>query len=209
MAAMMASRRAPVSKLLEKLRLSPIRSASAATRSFSTETRDLAESTRTLDIDHRSNNFPFPRRRRRRGRRRGDFLSSFFSDAFDPFDPTWSLIDQMLESSFTAERPGWDVREDENALYLRMEMPGLGKEDVRVKVEQNMLVIKGESPEEEEGEGEEEERGWRRYSSRIDLPPNLYKIEDIKAEMKNGVIKVVVPKVKDEERKDVFLVPIR
>ncbi|XP_010917313.1 small heat shock protein, chloroplastic [Elaeis guineensis] len=208
----MAARRAPVFKLLEKLRVSPIRSASATPRSFSTETRDLAESARTLDIDRRHNYSPVPlprRRRRRGGRRPGDFLSSFFSDAFDPFDPTWSLMDQMVESSFTAERPGWDVREDENALYLRMEMPGLGKEDVRVKVEQNTLVIKGESPEEEEWEGEEEESGRRRYSSRIDLPPNLYKIEDIKAEMKNGVLKVVVPKVKDEERQDVFLVPIQ
>lgn len=88
-------------------------------------------------------------------------------------------------------------------------MPGLGKEEVRVKVEQNTLVIKGESREEEEGEEEEEEIDRRRYSSRIDLPPSWYKIEDIKAEMKNGVLKVMVPKVKGEERQDLFVVPIQ
>lgn len=113
-------------------------------------------------------------------------------------------MDQILESPFAAVRwmrRGWDAREEEDALYLSVEMPGLGKEDVSVTVEQNTLVIKGEG-------GEEEGRERIRYSSRIDLPPNLYKIDEIKAEMKNGVLKLVVPKVKDAERKDVVQVQI-
>ncbi|XP_008782164.2 heat shock 22 kDa protein, mitochondrial-like [Phoenix dactylifera] len=207
----------PVSKLLEKLHFSPIRSALALApfRSFSaTETRDVAGDTRTLDIDRRTDVSPAPRRRRRR---RGDLFPSFFSDAFDPFNPTRSLsrvlnlMDQMAESPFATAwgtRAGWDAREEEDALYLRVEMPGLGKEDVSVTAEQNTLVIKGEGGEEEEGKGEEEGRGRSRYSSRIYLPPNLYKIDGIRAEMKNGVLKVVVPKVKDEERKDVVQVQI-
>lgn len=85
-----------------------------------------------------------------------------------------------------------------------MDMPGLGKEHVKVSVEQNTLTIKGEGKK----ESEDEDVPGRRYSSRIDLPPDLYKLEEIKAEMKNGVLKVVVPKVKDEERKDVFQVKI-
>ncbi|KAG1330755.1 Heat shock 22 kDa protein, mitochondrial [Cocos nucifera] len=198
----------PVSKLLEKLRFCPIRtavaaaSASAPFRSFSSiETRDLARDTRTLDIDRGTDVSPAPRCRRRGG---GDLFPSFFSagpDAFDPFNPTRSLsqvlnlMDQMLESPFAAVRGmrrGWDAREEEDALCLSVEMPGLGKEGGG----------------EEEGKGEEGGMGRRRYSSRIDLPPNLYKIDEIKAEMKNGVLKLVVPKVKDEERKDVVLVQI-
>ncbi|XP_063939845.1 heat shock 22 kDa protein, mitochondrial [Daucus carota subsp. sativus] len=54
------------------------------------------------------------------------------------------------------------------------------------------------------GEGED----GRRYSSRIELPQNVYKVDEIKAEMTNGVLKVRVPKVKEEERKDVFQVKI-
>ena len=34
----------------------------------------------------------------------------------------------------------------------------------------------------------------------------MYKVDAIKAEMKNGVVKVIVPKVKEEERKDVYQV---
>lgn len=58
---------------------------------------------------------------------------------------------------------------------------------MKVSVEENKLPIKGEG----EKEGEDEETG-RRYSSRIDVPPKLYIIEGIKAEMKNGMLMVVI-----------------
>ncbi|RRT62666.1 hypothetical protein B296_00043283 [Ensete ventricosum] len=85
-------------------------------------------------------------------------------------------------------------------------MPGLGKEQVKVWAEHNTLIIKGEGDKEAGEEGEESV--GRRYSSRIDLPPESYRMDQIRAEMKNGVLKVVVPKVKEEERKDVFQVKI-
>lgn len=96
-------------------------------------------------------------------------------------------------------RRGWDAKETDDALHLRVDMPGLGKEDVRVSVEQNTLIIKGEG-----GKEEGEEESGRRYTSRIDLPEKLYRTDQIKAEMKNGVLKVLVPKVKEDERSDVL-----
>ncbi|KAF2315801.1 hypothetical protein GH714_040340 [Hevea brasiliensis] len=100
-------------------------------------------------------------------------------------------------------RRGWDVRETDDALNFRIDMPGLDKEDVKVSLEQNTLVIKGEGA----NESDEEDSG-RRYTSRIDLPEKIYRTDQIKAEMKNGVLKVVVPKVKEEERADVFHVKV-
>lgn len=146
------------------------------------------------------------------------------ADALDPFNPrrslmdVFNLVDQMLDSPFGAGRGtaggawrGWDAREDDKALYLKVEMPGLGKDDVQVMVENNSLAIKGEASEKEGEDGGEveqggeegRERGRRRYSSRIELPENEYELEGIKAEMRNGVLRVVVPKVKQEERKGV------
>lgn len=137
---------------------------------------------------------------------------------FNPFAPTRSvgqlvnLMDQLMENPFTAAsglgsggamRRGWNVREDEEALELKVDMPGLSKEDVKVSVEENTLVIKGEA----EKETEETEQ-QRRYSSRIELTPNEYKIDSIKAEMKNGVLKVTVPKLKHDQKKDVFQVMV-
>lgn len=95
------------------------------------------------------------------------------------------------------------MKEDNEALYLRMDMPGLAKEHVKVSVEQNTLTIKGEGEKETD-----DEDSRRRYSSRIDLPPELFKVDKIKAEMKNGVLKVIVPKAKEEERKDAVQVKI-
>ncbi|KAE8657191.1 Heat shock 22 kDa protein [Hibiscus syriacus] len=65
----------------------------------------------------------------------------------------------------------------------------------KVSVEQHTLVIK-----DEETDG--------RYTSRIHLPEKVYKTDHIKAEMKNGVLKVVVPKIKEEEKNDVIQVQI-
>lgn len=163
---------------------------------------NYADDDRSVDVDRGSD--------RSISRSRDRFPG--FADVFDPFSPTRSLsqvlnlMDQLMEDPFLAasrgvgagSRRGWDVREDDNALYLRMDMPGLSKEDVKVSVEQNTLIIKGEAAKESE---DEEDR--RRFSSRLDLPANLYELNSIKAEMKNGVLKVAVPKVKEEERKDV------
>lgn len=140
-----------------------------------------------------------------------------YAGVFDPFNPSRSLsqvlnlMDQMMDAPFPASargmaggaRRGWDAKEDNDALYLRIDMPGLGKEHVKVSAEQNTLIIRGEG----EKESEDDEAG-RRYSSRIDLPEGLYKMDQIRAEMRNGVLKVTVPKVKEEERKDVFSVQI-
>ncbi|XP_044467904.1 heat shock 22 kDa protein, mitochondrial-like [Mangifera indica] len=174
--------------------------AASASRFFNTNTvrqYDNESDDRDLDVDHRS-----ARRRRH-----------FFSDVFGRLSPTRSvsqmlnLMDQMTENPFFAGtldgiRRGWDAKEDENALILRIDMPGLGKEDVKVSVEQNTLVIK-----EERAKEADDEESVRRYTSRIVLP-EICKTSEIKAEMKNGVLKVAVPKVKEEGRSDVFHVNV-
>ncbi|XP_027355764.1 heat shock 22 kDa protein, mitochondrial-like isoform X2 [Abrus precatorius] len=189
-----------------------LRSTASASRSFNTNAmRQYNEHAddRSVDVDRRSDN-SFPRTARR---------EDIISDVFDPFFPTRSLsqvlnvMDQLMDNPFLSAsrgigagvgaRRGWDARETEDGLLLRVDMPGLGKEDVKISVEQNTLTIKGEGTK----EGDEEE-GARRYSSRIDLPEKLYKIDQIKAEMKNGVLKVVVPKMKEEERNDVISIKV-
>ncbi|KAK8921718.1 hypothetical protein KSP39_PZI020356 [Platanthera zijinensis] len=137
------------------------------------------------------------------------------ADVMDPFVPRTisqllNMMDSVIDGPFpTAARAsqgirrGWDAKEDKDALYLRIDMPGLGKEGVKVIAERGTLVIKGEC---EAEEGDAESR--RKYSTRIDLAPELYKIDEIKAEMKNGVLKIVVPRVKEDESRDVHEVKV-
>ncbi|KAL2329289.1 hypothetical protein Fmac_022716 [Flemingia macrophylla] len=208
MASSLAVKRFLSSPILSR---SLLRSASSASRSYNTNAMrhydDNADDRNSVDVD-RQRSFPHTARR-----------DDIFADALDPFFPTRSLsqvlnmMDQFMDNPFLSAsrgigagagvRRGWDARETEDALLLRVDMPGLGKEDVKISVEQNTLTIKGEGAK----DGEDEE-GARRYSSRIDLPEKLYRIDQIKAEMKNGVLKLVVPKMKEEERSDVINVKV-
>ncbi|XP_028195520.1 heat shock 22 kDa protein, mitochondrial-like isoform X1 [Glycine soja] len=211
MASSLIAKRFLSSSLLSRSLLRP--AASASHRSFNTNAMrqyDNRADDHSTDIDrHSERSFPSTARR-------DDIFSG---NVLDPFFPTRSLsqvlnmMDQVMDNPFLSAsrgigagsgvRRGWDARETEDALHLRVDMPGLGKEDVKISVEQNTLIIKGEGAK----EGDEEESA-RRYTSRIDLPDKLYKIDQIRAEMKNGVLKVVVPKMKEEERKDVISVKV-
>ncbi|CAN6709792.1 unnamed protein product [Malus baccata var. baccata] len=87
----------------------------------------------------------------------------------------------------------WYVRETDEGYYVRMEMEGLDKEDVKVSVnvEENTLSIKGEGG----------------FCSFHHLP-ELCKTDGVKAEMKNGVLKVVVPKVREQDRAELIHVKV-
>ncbi|OWM76167.1 small heat shock protein, chloroplastic-like [Punica granatum] len=109
---------------------------------------------------------------------------------------------------FGRGRTPWEIKEGEREYKMRFDMPGMTKEDVKVWVEEKMLVIKaekapkkkrgeGEGPEsgagEEEGEGDWSARSYGRYSSRIALPENV-RFEKIRAEVKDGVLYITIPK---------------
>lgn len=148
-----------------------------------------------------------------------DLHNCFTHDVFDRLGAPMSLgrlLCLMEEYGVSASRPsglssterrGWSVaKEDDEAVYLKVPMPGLGKEHVKVSAEQNSLVIKGEG-EKDAWDVDKEDAAVPRYSGRIEVPADTYKLDKIKAEMKNGVLMVTVPKLKKEEP-DVFQVEI-
>ncbi|KAE8770450.1 23.5 kDa heat-shock protein [Hordeum vulgare] len=112
-----------------------------------------------------------------------------------------------LSSTAGASRLGrWVAKEDDGAVYLKVPMPGLTKEHVQVRADKNILVIKGEG-EKQPWDGDDDS-AVRRYNHRIEIPADAYKMDKIKAEMKNGVLWVTLIKLKEEERKDVFHVKV-
>ncbi|EMS52237.1 hypothetical protein TRIUR3_32833 [Triticum urartu] len=102
----------------------------------------------------------------------------------------------------------WVAKEDDDAVYLKVPMPGLTKEDLEVRADKNILVIKGEG-EKQPWDGDDDDSAVPRYNRRIEVPAaDAYKMGKIKAEMKNGVLWVTLLKVKEEERTDVFHVKV-
>lgn len=73
---------------------------------------------------------------------------------------------------------------------------------MRVCVEDGDLVIKGEHKVEEKNEYNWSSRSFGSYNTRMTLPENI-KIDEVKAELKNGVLHVFVPKSKEEPKKNV------
>nr|GEU33857.1 hypothetical protein [Tanacetum cinerariifolium] len=97
-------------------------------------------------------------------------------------------------SSYSRGRTPWEIKESENEYKIRFDMPGMTREDVKVWVEEKMLVLKAEKAMKDDnnnnGDGNVDEGEWSpksygKYSFRIALPENI-QFEKIKAEVKDG-----------------------
>ncbi|KAL6644718.1 hypothetical protein ACP70R_016326 [Stipagrostis hirtigluma subsp. patula] len=99
----------------------------------------------------------------------------------------------------------WDIMEDEKEVKMRFDMPGLERDEVKVMVEDDTLVIRGEHKKEEgqgaegSGDGWWKERSVSSYDMRLALPEECDKSK-VRAELKNGVLLVTVPKTEVERK---------
>ena len=127
---------------------------------------------------------------------------------FDPFagtsatSPRFFNIDEAIGRLFSApqsERP-WtpavDVAENENSLILKADLPGIEQNDIAINLENGTLTLKGERKFEktEDKEGYHRiERGYGAFARSFTLPDSI-DAEHVKAEFKNGVLTVTLPK---------------
>jgi HSP20 family protein len=133
-----------------------------------------------------------------------------FGPAGKPKTPGKASSLEAMAMRGSAPMPWWLTKEDGRAVTLLAPMPGLGKEHVKVWVDQDMLMIKGDGTK-ERADGDEDDHLVRncRYNGRFKFEaPDEYKMDQIRAEMKNGLLRVTVPKVVDEERTDVSHVAV-
>ncbi len=114
-------------------------------------------------------------------------------------------FDRLLEDVFpvTAEReavlvPPIDVYETDSEVVVKAELPGIKKEDIDVTIKENSVHIKAEKKEEKEEKTETVHRVERFYGKveRVVPLPAEIKPEEAKAEYKDGVLEIRIPKVK-------------
>lgn len=109
------------------------------------------------------------------------------------------LFDRPFLPMF-AETVGWapavDISEDDGMLVVTAELPGMTREDVEIELHDNLLTISGEKKQEEEkkeGDMHVVERSWGSFQRSFTLPRPVDENE-VKAEFRNGVLTVRLPK---------------
>ncbi len=109
------------------------------------------------------------------------------------------------ELASTSWVPPVDIYEDENNIVVKADLPGMDQKDIEVKVENNTLIIKGEKKFEDEEKKENYHRIERFYGAfqRAFTLPDTVDVEKIKANYKNGVLEITVPKKPEKKPKQI------
>jgi len=124
-----------------------------------------------------------------------------FSDWRRPLARPRARTISSVSNAASAWRPAVDVRETAACFSISFELPGIEKEDVSVEVHDNVLTVKGEKKATEATEDERRHHVERVYGSfiRAFTLPNDVTSDAVKANFRNGVLTVEIPKA--EERK--------
>jgi HSP20 family protein len=117
-----------------------------------------------------------------------------------------SLLEEFPSDALSqtaAWAPQVEVFEKDGRLIVRAEVPGLKKEDVKVEVTDEALIIQGERKREHEDKGEglyRSERSYGRFYRVIPLPEGT-SAEGARATFKDGVLEVSLPAPRREEKR--------
>lgn len=128
---------------------------------------------------------------------------------WDPFDEIRRMQEHMqqmfrsfpmLDSRFGGETlsPLTDVVEEDDKVTVTTDLPGIDRENVELSLRDNFLVIDAGKGKEEETEKEgylRKERVFMRYYREISLPEGVTE-DGAAAQLKNGVLTVTLPKLK-------------
>jgi len=101
--------------------------------------------------------------------------------------------------------PSVDVYEEKDTVVIKAELPGMKKEDIEVNLAGDMLTIKGEKKEDKEVKEDDYYRRERSYGSflRSMTLPCEVKGDQIKANFKDGILEIRLPKTEDAKKKSI------
>lgn len=119
-------------------------------------------------------------------------------DMFDRYMKSFGALRQGTHEPIASGDwlPRVDIAETEGEFVVKAEIPEVKKEDVHVTVENGVITLKGERKQEKEEKGKKFHRVERYYGSfcrSFSLPENVDESR-VKAEFKDGVLTVQLPK---------------
>jgi len=125
-----------------------------------------------------------------------DQVNRLFNDTFRT---------QGEDSALTTWAPAVDIYETPNELVVKADLPDVNEKDIDIRVENNLLTIRGERKFEKSVSEDNYLRVKRTYGSfsRSFSLPNTVNAEAIQAEYKNGVLTVTLPKREESKPRQV------
>ncbi len=127
-----------------------------------------------------------------------DPMLALFEDFFRPVVPT--LENQMGRLVV----PAVNIIEDDKGVEIDLAAPGLKKDDFEIKVEDNVLTISAHKEEEKLEEGAnfiKKEFGYENFQRSFTLPDNVFDIDKVEAKYEDGVLKIYIPKLEEQQKK--------
>jgi len=124
-------------------------------------------------------------------------------------------INRMFDSFFrgsladadelTAWSPSVDVAERENECVVKVELPGVQRDDVKITLQDNMLTIRGEKKQEKESKDASYHRVERTYGSfqRTFTLPTAVKADKVDANYKDGILTITLPKAEEAKARQI------
>jgi HSP20 family protein len=109
------------------------------------------------------------------------------------------------ETALNTWTPAVDIYEDENQFLLKLELPEMNKEEIKINLNENTLSIQGErrfENEEKRDSYHRVERTYGQFYRAFTLPPNVNG-EAISAEYKDGVLRLSLPKKEEAKPKQI------
>jgi len=135
---------------------------------------------------------------------------------WSPFDRLNTLRDEMgrlFDFSFPSRdtglfggwSPALDVYDDKDNFVVKVELPGMKKEDISLSLHDGMLTISGERTHErknDSGETFRSERYFGKFQRSVALPA-LVDSTKVKASYKDGILTVDLPKSEEAKPKQI------
>jgi HSP20 family protein len=125
-----------------------------------------------------------------------DQINRLFNDAFERTEQ---------ESNLTSWAPAVDIYENEHELVVKADLPGVESKDLDIRVENNILTIRGERKFDKklnEDNYLRVERAYGSFSRSFSLA-NSVNADGIKADYQNGVLTLNLPKREEAKPKQI------
>ncbi len=101
--------------------------------------------------------------------------------------------------------PAVDIAEHENEYFVKLELPGVSKDDVKITMQDNILTVRGEKKKERENKGSGFHRVERSYGAfqRNFTLPSTVKADKIDASYADGILTIILPKAEEAKPKQI------